>query len=540
MITSNTGFKKIYFLFIITGLVLLLTTFLIPQKASAQAYVPVKDAALIAAFNAFLASVGGGTYIDPTTGTPYIDPTTGNPVEIATEVCATTTEYRWSDKTNFDFMASTTNSLNVYKEGWKFDDFSIPKDGIKEWKLVPFHQYGDVYYTRGNNAPYPENPGTLEIKNASGTITQKGYYTDATNPYFFLPKKNELADAVINDSASLNCLLQELVEWEKLQINMQMHSMVKEYFTDAQTYMLSQQLLNTLAAATIEWSNKDLQRTVWLDGVATTTTGAIYGYPNTAGQAQNEFWGSDDEIRGGALSGNDLGLNPDVDERDYIAKTVAEEVKGGDSFLTLKNAVGWKPLPAGSSAKEAQAHEMRNSPIVITGMIQSSVAQRMVQAADRSQTEWEVHGGVLSDVDCGDDPFCRDWTIKTPGNILGQQLEAASQIGDDALKTADSFGETTGTSSQELSYKLRQNSLRDYDVQQLLTNQQTPQELFNEFEFVLTDYYGIDEGTTNWARNMLVNTWDDTMWGGGAPTKATGLAETLDLIKKEVEGNITP
>ena len=508
----------------------MLTAFLVPQKSSAQAFVPVNDAELNAAFKLFLESsvgfAGGGTYIDPITG---------NPVVIAAEVCATTTEKSWSDKTGFDLMASTTNPLNIYKEGWQINKVT------KEWELVPFYQYGDVWYERSSSArPGPEDPGTLEMKNASGTITQIGYYTNPKNPYFFLPNEEELNDAVINNSTSLNCLLKEMVEWEKLQINMQMHHMVKEYFTDAQTYMLSQQLLNTLAAATIEWSNKDLQRTIWIDGVATTTAGAIYGSSGAGGQAQNALWGGDDEIRGGAIAGNDLGLNPDVAERDYIAKTVTENLRSEDPLEALQKVVKWEPLPAGSSAKEIQVHNMKNSALNLTGTIQSNIAQRMVQAADRAQTQWEVHGGVLSDIDCGGDPYCRDWTIKTPGNILGEALSDATKVGKDGLKTADSFGETTGTSSQELSYKLQQDSLRDYNVQQLLTNQQTPQELFNEFEFVLTDYYGINEGTTNWARNMLVNTWDDTMWAGGAPSKATELADILDNIKKTVEGSITP
>ena len=83
---SVVNFKKNCFLFILAGLLLLLTVFFIPKEASAQAFVPVKDQELIDEFrnlnNALLDSLGGGTYIDPITG---------NPVAITTQDCSTTT-----------------------------------------------------------------------------------------------------------------------------------------------------------------------------------------------------------------------------------------------------------------------------------------------------------------------------------------------------------------------------------------------------------------------------------------------------------------
>jgi len=98
MISNKVGFKNFYSLFTIAGILLLSTAFLVPQKASAQAAVPVRDAELI---KLFLQSIGGG-------GT-YIDPVTKNPVEIVATECATTT---------LPGYATTTKVNGVDKTFW--------------------------------------------------------------------------------------------------------------------------------------------------------------------------------------------------------------------------------------------------------------------------------------------------------------------------------------------------------------------------------------------------------------------------------------
>ena len=119
--------------------------------------------------------------------------------------------------------------------------------------------------------------------------------------------------------------------------------------------------------------------------------------------------------------------------------------------------------------------------------------------------------------------------------MLGQNLYEATRVGIEGTRGADEIGEGTDTSTQELVYQLQQKSLHDFEIQQLLNNQQTPRELFNEFEQVLVGYYGLGTSTTYWSRNMLVNTWDDVMWGSGAPWKADDLGRRLDEIILEVE-----
>ncbi|HSE35498.1 MAG TPA: hypothetical protein VLB83_05250 [Candidatus Paceibacterota bacterium] len=74
----------------------------------------------------------------------------------------------------------------------------------------------------------------------------------------FIYRDTEL-DVKVNKSASLRCLLQELVEWEKLGLNLQIHALLKEYISDAQTKQLSNQLRDQITAANLNWAKRGIE-----------------------------------------------------------------------------------------------------------------------------------------------------------------------------------------------------------------------------------------------------------------------------------------
>ena len=134
MITSNFSFKKYYSLFIITGLVLLFTVCLVPQKAGAQAFVPVKDQELITLFQTYQTSFNAlnDSLSDPITGILSGSNHLVDPSDIATANCEPYFEPVWSNKSDFKFSDKTyTHPPGVpdspgysvtYKEGYKKQD----------------------------------------------------------------------------------------------------------------------------------------------------------------------------------------------------------------------------------------------------------------------------------------------------------------------------------------------------------------------------------------------------------------------------------
>ncbi len=60
----------------------------------------------------------------------------------------------------------------------------------------------------------------------------------------------------VNSSRSLRCLLQELVEWKKLDLSIQIHQLLKTYISDAQTRQLTNQAQSQVAAANLKFEKQ--------------------------------------------------------------------------------------------------------------------------------------------------------------------------------------------------------------------------------------------------------------------------------------------
>ncbi|MFH1859181.1 MAG: hypothetical protein ABIJ80_02910 [Patescibacteria group bacterium] len=501
----NFYFKKIFFVFVGVGLCLIVLVFFALQNTYAS-HVPVKDKDLIKLFKEYQKNFE--TYKkeinDPREGS--IAGSNYLVSEIATANCKT-----------FEEPAISNKGQGIYKYGWQdlgwqdLDPFWVAEQ--------PFSHFGDINYSRRGNDDKPDE------------IT-------GMDSYFFLPTSDELNNAEINASNSLRCLLQELVEWKKLDLNIQMHAMVKEHFSNAQTFMLNQQLLNTLAAATILGANQFGRMNVGPDGkpALVSTTGYVSNLGENIGDArQREIAGLYQE-----MLGEDGDTLTKLSLPEETKKYIAGEVKRN---LEAKEETDFETLQVIFSVCENEPNNIVCTPVVASSIIEKYARERIGQAEQNRRQQLSMSGGYLSTEDCGEpgdlyyDPYCRNSVVTTPGDILGKNLDNALNTGINAMRSADAAGEGASTAAQNLSFNLEA-GLKTIETGGLIANQQTLTELFNEFEFVLTDYYGIDEGTTNWARNALVNTWDDIMWGGGAGTKAMKLQNQLDaMIKTAQEQN---
>lgn len=98
---------------------------------------------------------------------------------------------------------------------------------------------------------------------------------------------------LVNGSVSLSCLLQELVEWKKLDLNLQIHNMLREYIANAQSRQLAQELAGNIAKANIAWSRQANQ-----DCRVDPTSGAITcTQTSTTNSQPGEFANSRAEAR---------------------------------------------------------------------------------------------------------------------------------------------------------------------------------------------------------------------------------------------------
>ena len=522
-----TNFKKFFSVFISISFCLTILMLFAPQNTHAS-HVPVKDEDLIDLFEEYkdLFEKYREDFKDyekllnnPSEGS--IAGSAHLPSDIALANCTTGAEPKVSNK-----------GFGQYKEWWTDRQSTIDNKNEPVWTLTGFKQDDDIMYSRGA---------------ASSNTSGKPSETDnSKNAYYFLPQTGELDDAVINQSHSLRCLLQELVEWEKLDLNIQLHTMVKEHFSNAQTYMLNQQLLNTLAAATIAGAQHFQQHTILPGGTPELANSTVYVAnlkQNIDNIEQREIEGLTKEISGGGTVGDgtvaDLGLP--LGTRDYIAEQVKRNLQTKTDFEELQKifSVCDQKNPENDPNNPDEYKPMVNrsvcTPVVASSILENYGGEKLEQAKENQKLQLSMSGGYLSKENCGDDPYCRTPTVETPGDILGKNLYNSLSTGIRAMEESDTAGEGTSADAQELTLNIMKKGLGDIDVSALANNQQTLAELFNEFEYVLLDYYGIDEGTTNWSRNALVNIWDDIMYAGGSATKASQLQEQLQKLLIEAK-----
>lgn len=85
----------------------------------------------------------------------------------------------------------------------------------------------------------------------------------------------------VNTSNSLRCLLKEVVGWQKLGMSIQLHQMLKQYISDAQTTQLNKQLMNRVTAANLNFAKAGNI----VNNGGSVTTQAVYN----VNIAQNEY-----------------------------------------------------------------------------------------------------------------------------------------------------------------------------------------------------------------------------------------------------------
>ena len=148
-----------------------------PSLASAQAYVPVIDIELNPAFSQFSA--------------------------------------------NFDTFASDMNqALTLSPDSLRDIITGDNPQGVAALRCA--------VGTKGEVQIYATGPWASAVASSTEAATASG-----NTPLPALPVNPE-----VNTSGSLRCLLQEMVEWQKLGLSLQIHQLLKQYIADAQAKQL--------------------------------------------------------------------------------------------------------------------------------------------------------------------------------------------------------------------------------------------------------------------------------------------------------------
>ena len=124
----------------------------------------------------------------------------------------------------------------------------------------------------------------------------------AENPGRFV-RVHELVDINVNSSGSLRCLLQELVEWQKLDLNLTVHAMMKEFIQDSQSFLFAKQMQTFIVAGLMDHSRFGVVQQLAMDKEVAAST--------YAANPEHELHKRNSSVRQGMVSqiqGNDDGF----------------------------------------------------------------------------------------------------------------------------------------------------------------------------------------------------------------------------------------
>ena len=520
---------KIFSKRIFNILFLVLGFFIQSQTAFAQAYVPVEDIKLNPAFSQYATDFNN--YVSDLF--KRWDNTFG-----AAKPNGTTDSLR-------DLISGSNPDISGLGGKCKAGDNLPP--GLDN---SPNQQYPAFAYTTGpwNSASASATPfGSLPLTiPPGGSIDASGNYS---GPY-----------VQVNYSASLRCLLQEVVEWQKLGISVQIQQLLKNYIADAQTAQLNKQLMNRITAANLNFGKAGNV----VNNGGTISTQAVYN----VNPAQNNYnvnqrqldeatdeavndpaalspqgsWGicqpwrldaAADMTRNNRTTTEDpfnypqkqtecnLNAAETIDPANWDNYSQNINDPSGNGLATLRDGLlnpQDTPLGASSIAYAEAKQRIANQ--------QKVTDQKAANPGYLPTTQYDTTNPA--------DPHSLDMQYgldNTPSSENGNNLNSLVQGQNEQVANSMTLDSQAATSSEVAATLINTNTgLAGADTLPLQTSQSAVNQLVKEFyDSINIGYFGTQGNTRQWAQGTMLSIYDEMKFNDQQPsTQVTNGRATVD------------
>lgn len=358
----------------------------------------------------------------------------------------------------------------------------------------------------------------------------------------------EFPEIQVNDSVSLSCLLQELVEWKKLDLFLTIHNMIREYISDVQAVQLAQKLEGLVTAANTEWARQGIERceTDPTTGSVTCTTDSVAGvrpedftrkltgarartleqriagdlstpagYTNTcnnwkldiAGRvAEDALWQTEDSLDT-MLPETSCGLTNPINPTDAPFTNAGDFDVYMDNFNTGQYG-GWGSF-VGIMQKDA------NTPLTAETQLRAMQTKQLNEIEEEFALE-RLAPGSLPDLECSglaNDPNCdpRYAKIVTNAGIIGDRIEDYAAFGDRSIAKTDKLDEYAAEEIYNQSGEIltEQGGFDSYNATGISALEPQLDDYIREFYGAIEyGYFDLFEETQDWAQGALLNVYD--------------------------------
>lgn len=410
----------------------------------------------------------------------------------------------------------------------------------------------DSYYKANSytNGAWASSSAELGYTNLPFTVPDEGINTPGT------PAS---AKVQINGSASLRCLLQEIVEWQKLGLSLQIHALLKSYISDAQTKQLNNQLLNQIAAANLNWAKagNEVDNNGIISSEPVYSTNRSQSEYNVKGRQLDHIadqasadptagnpvgslgicqpWRLDtasnlvnnsqaqviDPSNGIDSKGTSCELNGVLDPNDYSKYTEsfnnpASPHGGVAAFVSILSNPGNSPLGASTAADAAALGRLKRQ----------QESTRLENASSGFRPTKQCSGDPS-------DPYCLDEQNSiavTPAGQNQANVTEVAQQGNRQVHDGNTLDATAGSSTEQQSTTLNtQTGLLGYDETGLATSKTAVNKLVQEFyDVIRVGYFGLDTNpsltavgsetpTAQWAQATMLMIYDEMKFNADNP-----------------------
>ena len=343
----------------------------------------------------------------------------------------------------------------------------------------------------------------------------------------------------INYSHSIRCLLQETVEWQKLGLSLQIHSLLKTYIADAQTKQLNNQLKNKIAAANLDWSRSGNE----VNDGGVLTTQPVFSSNVSQSQynvANRQLEHITDQAAADPGAGNpagslgiaspwrlDVAADMTKNMRGYVEDPFnigQDATKERISSVLDPNDFGKFMLnfndPAnkvnGMTTFDAMLSNKANSPLGAFDLA-SDVAQTRIANQQYTTEQKQSTSGFVPATQCSgsaSDPYCLDQQFGIDTNPAGQNQQMVTDMasqGDRQVEQSQTLDAKGGPAAEVQSTALNTGGgVLTYDTNPLATSSTAVNELVQEvYDVMGIGYFGVQQRTTDWARGTMLMIYDE-------------------------------
>lgn len=406
----------------------------------------------------------------------------------------------------------------------------------------------------GGNPQGVANEECSQMNNAFSAFAYSGNHpwaraSASTTPAGSLPLSipSGGGNVQINSSGSVRCLLQEIVEWQKLGLSIQIHSLLKTYIADAQTKQLNNQLMNKVAGANLAHAKAGNQTSV--NGIISSeplyNTNPSQSLYNIKKRQLDHIT---DQAAAAPSSGSpvgSLGLGPwrldttadmvrnsrsQVEDPSYLLDSQPTRYRL-DGYLAPNDYGKFSESindPANSQGGMATFLKMLsnpgNSPLGASTAADAAVNGRLKRQEETTNRERLGTGYLPTKVCKGDasDPYCLDTesTAITPAGQNQLNIGQVAQQGNQQIQDGNTLDGTAGSTTELQSTEINTKSgLLGYDETDLARSQTSVNQLVKEFyDTIQYGYFGIDSNpklanggtpTTEWAQATMLMIYDE-------------------------------